>query len=151
MDAVLRALAVYGVVVVVFRISGKRTLDAVTLFDFVLLLIIAEATQQGLLGQDLSITNAALVVITLVLTDKTLGVAANRWPAVDRIANNVPLILIEDGVVHHGRVRRSNMSLDDILEAARQLHGLERMAQIKYAVLERDGTISVVPQPGSGT
>ena len=150
MDAVLRALAVYTVVVVVFRISGKRTLDAVTLFDFVLLLIIAEATQQGLLGDDISVTNAALVVITLVLTDKALAAAANRWPAVDRLVNNVPLILIEDGTVHHERVRRSNMSLDDILEAARHLHGLERLAQVKYAVLERDGTISIVPAPEGG-
>jgi uncharacterized membrane protein YcaP (DUF421 family) len=146
MDAVLRALAVYTIVVLVFRLAGKRTLDAVTLFDFVLLLIIAEATQQALLGDDLSITNAALVVTTLVLTDKGLAVAANRFEWIDRRLNNVPLILIEDGLIHGQRIRRSNLSLDDVLQSARQGHGIERMAQIKYAVLERDGTVSIVPR-----
>lgn len=149
MESILRGLAIYAVVVFVFRVSGKRTLDDVTLFDFVLLLIVAESTQQALLGEDFSVTNGALIVTTLILTDKGLAVLANRWDLLDRALNNVPLILVEDGRIHHDRIQRSNMSLDDVLEQGRRLHGLERFDQIRHAVLERDGTISVVPsRPG---
>ena len=87
-----------------------------------------------------------LLVTTLILTDRALATLANRYARVDRILNNVPLLLVEDGTVHHDRIRRSNMSADDVLEAARKAHGLERMEHVKYAILERDGTISVVPR-----
>jgi uncharacterized membrane protein YcaP (DUF421 family) len=133
-------------VVVVFRVLGKRTLDAITLFDFVLLLIITEGTQQALLGDDRSVTNGVLVVSTLVLADKVLAVAANPWQWVDRVLNDVPLVPIEGRKVHRDRIKRSNLSLDDELEAARKTHGLEPVEHIKYAVLERDGTVSTVPK-----
>jgi uncharacterized membrane protein YcaP (DUF421 family) len=82
----------------------------------------------------------------MLVADKALAVAANRWEWVDRVLNNVPLVLIEGGKVHRDRIKRSNLSLDDVLEAARQAHGLERVEHINYAVLERDGTVSIVPK-----
>ena len=69
MDTVLRSAAVYLFVLVVFRITGKRSLSQITTFDFILLLIIGDATQQALIGDDYSITTAAMVVVTLVLLD----------------------------------------------------------------------------------
>jgi uncharacterized membrane protein YcaP (DUF421 family) len=69
MDAVLRGLSVYIFLLIIFRISGKRSLGQVTSFDFVLLLIIAETTQQALLGDDYSVTNAFLLIGTLVGVD----------------------------------------------------------------------------------
>ena len=66
MESVLRAAIVYVFLLVLFRLAGKRTLSDVTTFDFVLLLIISEATQQALLGEDFSLTNAFLVITTLI-------------------------------------------------------------------------------------
>lgn len=66
MDAVLRAMVIYFFLLLVFRVAGRRILSEVTTFDFVLLLIVAEATQQGLLGDDFSITNAFLIILTLI-------------------------------------------------------------------------------------
>ena len=73
MDAVLRAGSIYFILLLIFRISGKRTLSQITTFDFVLLLIVGEATQQGLLGDDFSVTNAILLVLTLVGIDVVLS------------------------------------------------------------------------------
>ena len=73
MDAVLRATAMYLLLLTVFRVSGRRMLAELTTFDFVLLLIIGEATQQALLGEDFSFINAMLVIVTLVTLEIVLS------------------------------------------------------------------------------
>ncbi len=69
MEVVLRALIMYSFLMVIFRIGGQRTLAQITPFDFVLLLIVGEATQQALLGEDFSITNSLIVISTLITID----------------------------------------------------------------------------------
>lgn len=146
MDAVLRALAIYAVLMVLFRLSGKRALSQVTTFDFVILLIIGEATQQALLGEDFSITHAALVITTLLIVDRLFDYFSWRFPRFQRTADSVPLILLQDGKVLDDVLRREHLSEDDILTAAREKQGLERLDQVKWAVLEVSGGISIVPK-----
>src|SRR5688572_26208594 len=68
-DMVVRGLVIYAVVLLVFRIAGERTLSDITTFDFVLLLIVAEAVQQGLVGDDFSVTNGFVLLVVLMGTD----------------------------------------------------------------------------------
>ncbi len=133
----------------VIRASGRRILGEMTSFDFVLLLVISEATQNAMVGNDFSLTNGALVILTLVGLDVALSLAKSRWERLDRWIDGVPTILVEDGRLLTDRMRRARVGADDILEAARELQGLERVDQIKYAVLERDGGISVIPKTKS--
>ena len=72
MESVLRAAALYAFLLVLFRITGRRALSEITTFDFVLLLVIGEATQQALLGDDFSVINAFVVIATLVLDRKSV-------------------------------------------------------------------------------
>lgn len=146
MESILRAAVIYLIVWLVMRVTGKRTLAQVTVFDFVLLIMISQAGQQALLGDDLSLTNALLIIVTLVGIHLLFTAANYRWPVFDQFANDVPLVLIDDGEILQERMRKTKVSEDDILEQARMAHGLERMDQIKYAVLERTGGISVVPR-----
>lgn len=145
MDAVLRAVAVYGFLLFVFRVFGKRSLAQITMFDFVMLLIIAETTQQALLGEDYSLTNCFLLVATLIVLDTTLALAKQRWPWFDRVAEGRPLVILENGRPLHDRMKRARVDVDDILSSARELQGLQRLDQIRYAVLEKNGTITIVP------
>lgn len=145
MDAVLRAAAVYLFLLLVMRITGKRSLSQVTMFDFVLLLIIAETTQQALLGDDFSVTNCFLLVLTLMALDKVLVLLKQRSKRIARWTEGLPLILVEEGKVHESRLDESQVDVGDIMAAARELQGLERLDQIKYAVLERHGGITVIP------
>ncbi|HEX7029929.1 MAG TPA: YetF domain-containing protein [Gammaproteobacteria bacterium] len=145
MDPVFRALAVYFFLLLVFRIIGKRSLSQITSFDFLLLLIVGEATQQALLGQDYSITNALLVIMVLVGVDYLLAMLKERSRAVERILEGAPLIVVANGKVLETRIKRAGLDEDDVLKAARLKHGLERMEQIKYAIQERDGNISIIP------
>lgn len=145
MDSVLRAVAVYLILLIIMRIAGKRTLAQITVFDFILLLIIGEATQQALLGEDFSIINAAIVIGTLVLLDIALSVLKQRSDTLDRIIDDTPVVIVDHGKLLQDRMDRSRIDKQEILVAARELHGLERIEQIKFAVLERSGGISIVP------
>jgi uncharacterized membrane protein YcaP (DUF421 family) len=149
MDAVLRAAAIYFFLLVLFRIAGKRTLSDVTTFDFVLLLIIGEATQQALLGEDFSLTNAFLVILTLIGLDIVFSLWQQRWPWLDKWLEGMPLVIVEHGQPLRERMQRARVSEEDILTAARERQGLARMDQIEYAVLERSGGISIIPKQGS--
>ncbi len=146
MDMVLRAAVMYGLLLVIFRVAGKRSLAQITTFDFVLLLVIGEATQQALLGNDFSMTNALIVILTLLLLDVGLSLGQNRWPRLGPLIDDVPLLLVDDGKVIQRRLDKSRISEMDILHAARSLQGLERMDQVRYAVLERTGEISIIPK-----
>ena len=146
MESVLRAAAVYGFLLLMFRVTGKRSLAQITAFDFILLLIISEASQQALLGNDFSIINACIVVGTLMFIELGLSLVKGWWPGLDPILDSMPLIVVDNGRVLYDRMARERLDLEDILAAARERNGLERLDQIKYAVLERSGGISIVPR-----
>jgi len=144
MDAVLSATFTYAFLLLLMRISGRRTLSQMTTFDFVLLLIVGEATQQALLGQDFSLTKAALVITTLLGLDLLLSLIKTRSRSFAQWVDGVPMIILESGEVLRERTSKARVDDSDILESARQLQGIERLDQIRYAVLEANGTITVV-------
>ena len=144
MYSVVRSIAVYLFVLVVFRISGKRSLSQITTFDFILLLVIGEATQQALLGNDVSFVNAAVVISTLLLLEAGFSWLEYRVPAFSRVAGSLPVIVVEHGKLIEAAARREGVTLSEILTEGREKHGLERLEQFKYAILERHGGISVV-------
>jgi uncharacterized membrane protein YcaP (DUF421 family) len=146
MDSVVKALAVYVVLWMFVRVSGRRTLAELSPFDFVLFLIIGGATQRALVGQDYSLINAFVVVATLIVTDVCVGYLERGFPTIKKIIRGGPTILVEQGEMLTGRMRRARVSPEDIMEHARLLHGLETVEQIKYAILEASGKISIIPR-----
>jgi uncharacterized membrane protein YcaP (DUF421 family) len=149
MEAVLRALVVYVLLLAVFRLAGRRTLAQMTNFDFVLLLIVSEATQNAMIGNDYSITNGFLVVLTLIGIDIFLSLLKQRSESLQRWLDGLPMVLVENGQALKDRMTRARVDENDVLSAARELQGLERMDQIKYAVLEVSGGISIIPRTES--
>lgn len=145
MDSVLRGLAVFLTLMVIFRVAGKRTLHQTTTFDFVLILIISETVQQAMIDNDNSFTNAFVLVCTLVGINVLFSLLKRRSPAFTRFTEGTPVVLIDDGRPYRDRMDKERVDDDDILAAARCAHGIQRMKDVKYAVLERDGEISVVP------
>jgi uncharacterized membrane protein YcaP (DUF421 family) len=145
METVIKATAVYLFLLLMFRIAGKRTLAQVTTFDFVLLLIISEAVQQAMIGDDNSITNAFLLVVTLIGLNVLFSEIKLRWRAAEGVLDGAPLLIVENGKAKEDLMRKERVDVDDVLDAAREHHGLERLEQVKFAVLERNGKISIVP------
>ena len=146
MDSVLRGVAIYLVMLLIVRLSGRRTMAQVTPFDFVLLLIVAETTQQALLGDDFSITNAVILILTLFLSD--IGFSyLKRWsPRVAKMMDGTPTVLMLDGEIDNRALKNCRIDVSDLLVAARSQHGIERLDQIKHAILESDSGISIIPR-----
>ena len=130
---------------------SKNDLDAILLtlelasLTTVLLLIIGEATQQALLGEDFSVTNAVLVIMTLIAIDVGASLLKRRSERIAYLLDGSPTIVVENGVALEERLAKARLRLDDIMESARE-NGLERVEQIKFAIIERNGKISIIPR-----
>lgn len=148
MNPVLRGVIVYVFLMIVFRIMGRRTLNETTTFDLVLLLIISEVTQQGLVGEDFSITTAAVLICTLMGLDLILTWIKQSSKSFDRVIEGAPLVIVDHGKPLSKRMNKTQVDEDDIMQSARINFGLEKMNEIKFAVLEKDGTISIIPFEG---
>ena len=146
MDSVIKAVIVYFVLWVIIRASGRRTLGQLTVFDFILFLIIGGAVQRSLMAQDYSLIHAFLVVATFVIVDVAVSFVERDVPSFGKILRGVPTIVVENGRVLRGRLRRARLTEDDVLEAARRRLGLERMDQIRFAIFEASGEISIIPK-----
>lgn len=149
MDAVFRGLAIYFVLLVIIRLSGRRTLAQMTPFDLVIVLVISETTQQAMLGDDFSITNAILLILTLFTTDIALSYVKRRWAKAGHLIDGVPTVLVADGRYDERAMRGCRLDREDIMEAARTEEGIERVSDIKFAILEVSGNISIIPRKGA--
>lgn len=148
MDAVIRGLAIYFTLLVIIRLSGRRTLAQMTPFDLVIVLVISETTQQAMLGDDFSITNAVLLILTLFTTDIALSYLKRWWPRAAHVIDGVPTILVIDGVYDISALRGCRLDREDVMEAARSQEGIESVKDIKFAILEVSGAISIVRKNG---
>lgn len=146
MDTFIRAVAIYFFLLLVFRIAGKRSIAQITTFDFVLLLVIGEVTQQALIGNNYSITNALVLITTLLAVEVALSLLKNKSRRLDKVLDDVPTIVLRDGKFLPEEMARARVDEQDILSAARERQGLEGAHQIKYAIVEKGGHISIVPR-----
>jgi uncharacterized membrane protein YcaP (DUF421 family) len=142
---VMKTAAIYLVLLLIFRIAGRRTLAETSTFDLVLLLIIGETTQQAMVGQDDSLASAIIAVLSLVSLDMGITYLKKAVPVFDRLIEGYPILLIHDGVVQDLALRANGLDKEDLREAARLSHGLDDVKDVRQATLERDGKISIVP------
>src|SRR5688572_1065521 len=132
MDTVIRALSVYVFLLIVLRISGKRTLANMTPFDFVLVLILSETVQQAMIDDDNSISNAVLLVTTLIGLDVLFSLLKGKYPRLARLMDSTPVVIIQDGEIKRDRMKAERVEDDDVLSAARKQEGVSRLEEIDY-------------------
>jgi len=148
-DIVLRTIAVYLVIVVGLRLSGKREIGQMTVFDLVLLLLLANAVQNAMLGPDDSLFGGVIAAVVLLAINAAMARLRLRWPRLRRMVEGSPTLLVLRGKVIEEHLRREGLD-QEILEAALREHGISDLEEVEMAVLEIDGSISVVPS-GSAT
>jgi uncharacterized membrane protein YcaP (DUF421 family) len=146
MESVIRGLVVYAFLLIVFRLAGQRTLAQSTNFELVLLLIISETTQQAMVDNDHSVMNGFLLILTLMACTVTLSILKQRYRGLEKWLDDVPLVIFENGRLHHERMDKLRVDEQDILAAAREHQGLENLDQVKYAIVERNGEITIIPK-----
>lgn len=146
MDSVIQAAIVYLLLWFVIRLTGRRALGQLSTFEFVLFLIIGGTVQRALLGQDYSLTNAIIVIATLVGLDVMVSLLEQRSALFSKIVRGVPTILVENGRPLESRLTRCRLNEGDVMSAARLRHGIDRIEDIKFAILEANGQISIIPR-----
>lgn len=149
MDLVVRSAIIFLALLVLMRLGGNKQFSELTAFDAVLIIVIAEVTGNSLSGQDYSITASIVVITSLVFFDITLSWFKARFRKFDKVAEGIPVLVAENGKMIEKTAKKERIDEGDILAAARKDHGLERLDQIRYAVLEKGGKISVIPREGA--
>lgn len=140
---VLRCIIVYLFLLVALRLTGKRQLGQFTPFDFAVLLIVSNAVQNAMIGPDTSLVGGLIGASTLFALNFALAALSYRFNIFGHELMGEPTLLVNDGHLISANLRRERIDPDDVLMAMRE-HGVTDLGKVKQAVLETDGTISIV-------
>jgi uncharacterized membrane protein YcaP (DUF421 family) len=143
MDIVLRAVAAYVFIIVLLRVTGRRELSSMQPTDLVLLVVIGDLVQNGVTQSDMSVTGVTIAVTTFALLSVGSSYLVFKSRRAQRIIEGTPLIVVQDGEPVEVNLRSERMTVADVLEEARRQQ-IERLDQIKWAVLEPNGSISFI-------
>jgi uncharacterized membrane protein YcaP (DUF421 family) len=144
MPAVYRAIFGYCFLVLVVRAVGRRPGKQITPVDFVLIFFAGGVTLTAMVGSDRSFSNAICIISTIAVTHFVLAWCRQRWKRVGLLIDGTPLVLLRNGEWQIDTMRRMRIQDDDVMAMARD-KGLERLDQIAYAILERNGEICIIP------
>jgi uncharacterized membrane protein YcaP (DUF421 family) len=145
MDLVIRATVVFFFIFLVTRIAGRRELSELQPFDLILLVVLGDLVQQGITQSDESVTGALIVISTITLLSVAVSWLSFRSGRVRTVTAGEPIILVQDGNLIERNLRRERLTRADVEEEARQQQ-VSSLSDIRWAILERDGTISVIPK-----
>jgi uncharacterized membrane protein YcaP (DUF421 family) len=142
---VLRAVLVYVGLLVLIRLSGKRTVGEFTPFDLIVVILLGETMQGALTADDTSITGALLLAVTLVVLNYVVGALSTRSRTIDRLTEGDSVTLLRNGKVLGDALKKHNVPKSDLEEAARE-HGVASLGKVALATLEANGHITIVPK-----
>ncbi|MBO9881040.1 YetF domain-containing protein [Xanthomonas sp. D-109] len=146
-EFVFRAVVVYVAVLVMVRVSGKRAMGQLTPFDMLLIVLLGNAVQNALLGEDTSLGGGLLLAATLIALNFTVGLVTSRSARVERWIEGEPVVLARDGHVFRQVLRRELVSHADF-EAAMRQQGCEGIDDVRLALLETNGHITILSNKG---
>lgn len=138
-----RTFICYLFVLVALRMLGTRELGRMTAYDFVLVVVIANAVQNALVGGDNTLVGGLASALTLLAMNYGFTYLLNRFPRLEKHVVGEPVVLISDGQARWDLMQREGVTRDELMAALRE-HGVENLTNVRLAVLEVDGTISVV-------
>jgi uncharacterized membrane protein YcaP (DUF421 family) len=145
---VVRTLIVYLALLIGLRLVGRRELGQMTPFDLVVILLIANSLQNAMVGPDTSVAGGLASAFTLLAANWILNRLRARIPWLRRVAEGEPILLVSGGKVLAEHLRRSGIDLDDLEQAVRE-HGVATLTEVDTAILEVDGTVSIIPTAGN--
>lgn len=149
LEIVLRCLAVYGVMIAGLRIFGKNQLSQLNAGDVVLLLLISNAVQNAMVGNNVSLQAGLLAALVLFVVNFILKKIIFKNPKLQEVIQSEPEVLVRDGIIDLKKMKEEEITSDELYETIRE-HGVDDVKNVKLAVLEVDGNISVVSVDSNG-
>ena len=143
LDVALRSLAVYLFMFAAIRVFGKNQLSQLNAGDIVLLLLISNAVQNAMVGSNVSLEGGLVAALVLFTANFVVKKIIFKNPRIRSLVESDPVVLIKDGIIDNIKMKEEEISFDELEEAVRE-HGVEKIEQVKLAVLEVDGNISVI-------
>ena len=143
MDTILRATAGYFILLLVVRVLARRAGSQMTLFEFVLVFLIGGVIILATVGPDRSVTNCTCAVIAVASLHRFVSWAKSRSPRIGAIVDDTPIVIVQGGEWREDVLKGMGVCREDVVAAAR-MHGIGSSSDIQYAVLERNGGITVM-------
>ena len=145
MSVILRSAAAYLILLFAVRLIGRRMASMLAPFDLIVLFLFGGSLMSAVLGDDHSLVAAITSIFSIGLMHVWVS-TLKRWiPWFGRVVDGTPVIVYEQGEWHQDRMRVLRLLESDIMTSVRQ-KGLMRLEQVRYAIVERDGKISIIPQ-----
>jgi uncharacterized membrane protein YcaP (DUF421 family) len=148
LELVVRGALIYIGLIVVFRFALRRDLGQLGVADVLFIVLIADASQNGMAGEYRSLADAAVLLGTLAACNVALDWAIYRWPAMQRLMEAPTVELIRDGKILRRNLQREWVTVDELMGKLREV-GIADVADVKLAMLEADGQLSVLQTQGS--
>jgi uncharacterized membrane protein YcaP (DUF421 family) len=148
-DLALRAVVVYVFVYLLTRIVGRRELSSLGPFDIILLVVIGDAVQQGLTQDDYSLTGAMIVVTAIALMQVLTSYLSFRFNFLRPVLEGEPIVIIQDGKAIERNIRRERLTIEEVMEEARNSAQIGSLDEIQFAILETTGAISFIQKSAS--
>lgn len=140
-----RAAIVYVAVFIGLRLMGKRELGQMTVFDLVVVLLLANAVQNAMVGADTSVQGGLVAAFVLLATNRAVAAARLHSGAWGRLIEGSPTVLVQDGHILDAAIRKEGLERSQVEMAMRE-HGIASIKEVRLAVMETDGSISIVPR-----
>ena len=143
LDIVLRSAVVYVVIMLGLRVLGKKHVGQLSIIDLVLILLISNAVQNAMVGEDTTLLGGIIAAVTLIILNLFFSFIAYRSRKIDEIIEGTPTLLIHNGQMIKKHLEQENISVEELERVIRE-HGIEKISEVKTAIMELDGTISVI-------
>ena len=144
MDIVLRAAVAYLFILFLMRVVGRRELSSMEPSDVILLVVIGDLVQNGVTQSDYSVTGVVLAAGTIGTLATLTAFVTYKWSRIRNVVEGEPVILVEDGKLIERNLKNERLTPDELMEQARLQQGVESLDDVKWAVLETSGAISIV-------
>ena len=141
---VARTVIIYLALLFGLRVAGKREMGQMTPFDLVVIILVANAVQNAMVGPDNSVTGGLIAAAVLIGGNYAVAAVRERVPWVRWAIEGQPSLLIHNGKFLPESLRHAGIDKDEVMMVIRE-HGIDDVKQVQMAVLETDGSISIVP------
>jgi uncharacterized membrane protein YcaP (DUF421 family) len=140
-----QTLVIYAYLIVGLRLIGRRQMAQLSLLDYLIIALLGSAVETGLYGGSASLEAGLVSMGMLLLANRALTQVVSRVPALRRLLMGTPVVLVHDGQVVPAHLREQGLTRDDVLQGIRR-RGYDRLEDVRFAVLEADGRIAVIPR-----
>lgn len=143
LELVARAALIYVTLLVMIRVAGKRDVGQLSVFDLLVILLVAEGVSSAIQGSNQSVTGGIIIVAVIMAMNRLIAIAGDVVPGFGHIVEGTPTEIVRNGRMLRRNMHKESISEDELLTAIRS-HGVDDISKVQRAILETDGTISVI-------